>query len=356
MFTFKTTAKRQGFTLIELLVVIAIIAILVAILLPAVQQAREAARKSACRNNLKQLGLAFFNYEESYSMFPPGYVNQPPHHANGNGPVSGNFSQWAWGFRILPQLELQATYDALGSGDIRLVEAALAGGPLDRTNELATPISVFMCPSDTGPEVLPASAAQIRDSNNAWIPTAKSNYVGVNTSTRWHGGGRMTGPDVGAASQWATPPNEQNKPNGMFFRDRGVKIAEVTDGMSNTLLVGERAYQIDNPNAAPIVCRAGGIFGNDNQNEQLTIHRSLGTLTNPINASNFGECVRGFASPHVGGVMFLMGDGRVKFISEHVDHSFRDGVSAANGNPPDRINSTLEKLAARADGQLLDEY
>lgn len=348
--------NRKAFTLIELLVVIAIIAILVAILLPAVQQAREAARRSQCKNNLKQIGLALFNYEETYMSFPPGYINQAPHHANGNGPSSGNFSQWSWGFSILPYMERQELFDAFGGGNIRASVAATAGGPDDRTELFKTTIPAFICPTDVGPNVLPTSAAAVRGTGNAWIEAAKSNYVGVNTSVRWHKAGRMTGMDTGTVGQWGGSPNAQQKPNGMFMRDRGVKVRDMTDGASNILFVGERTYQVNNPvNGTVSICRAGTVFTNDNQNEQLTLHRSLGTLTEPINSTIFGQCVRGFAGPHVGGIQFLMGDGRVIFLSEFIDHSPRDATNPG-GLALDPVNSTLEKLAGREDGGLLGEF
>ena len=158
----------RGFTLIELLVVIAIIAILIALLLPAVQQAREAARRTQCKNNLKQIGLAMHNYHDVYLGFPPGYMNTAPYHANGNGPISGNYSQWVWGAMILPYIDQAPLYSRLQVGDIRLADALTAGGPYDSTDLLATPLTAFMCPSDVGPATN-SDGDQLRDSTNTWV-------------------------------------------------------------------------------------------------------------------------------------------------------------------------------------------
>ena len=336
---------RKGFTLIELLVVIAIIAVLIALLLPAVQQAREAARRAQCTNNLKQLGLALHNYHGTFGGFPPGYICNPPNYA-----ISGNYSQWAWGAFILPYLEQGALFEQLQVGDIRLAMALTAGSAVDKTALVDTVIPAFICPSDTGPAVH-TEAFQLRDSTNTWIRgVAKSNYMGVNTTRRWHSGGRMTGPDAGADSQWSTPPSATTAPNGVFFRDRSIRMADISDGTSNTLMVGERAYQLSNPSGAPLPpCRAGVYIGNEVSNEQLSIHRSLGTLVIPLNYPSFPACARSLSSPHTGGIFFLCGDGSVHFISENIDHS-----PALSGS--DVVDSTLERLGSRNDGQVVGEF
>ena len=339
--------SRHGFTLIELLVVIAIIAVLIALLLPAVQQAREAARRTQCKNNLKQIGLALHNYHDTFGGFAPGYIFNNPHYPDD---VSGNWSQWAWGAFILPQLEQGNLYEGLDVGQINLSAALTPGGPFDRVALLQTPVPVFLCPSDTAPAVH-QDLNQLADSSNAYQRIAKSNYMGVNTTRRWHPAGRLTGPDSGAWSQWATPPNQNNKPNGVFFRDRSIRIADMSDGASNTLMVGERTFQISNPTGGnPIVCRAGVFAGNHIQNEQTTIHRSLGTLVTTLNGPTFEDCVRGFASPHTGGIFFLFGDGSVHFISENIDH--RTWTTTGNDN----VDSVLERLGSREDGQPVGEF
>lgn len=204
------SARRHGFTLVELLVVIAIIGILIALLLPAVQAAREAARRSQCTNNLKQLALAAHNYHDVHKTFPR-YCYQS----------TTGLSQWE-GFSahtmLLPYMEQQAVYDTVKGLQETATGTAAADGWRDGwyTTIRRTKIAGFLCPSD---------------SSNAGADTGNCNYpVCVGTNTGWDGGGGV-------------PTLTKSLANGVFPRGSGtwgeVRMAEIRDGTSNTIMVGE---------------------------------------------------------------------------------------------------------------------
>ncbi len=346
---------RRGFTLIELLVVIAIIAILVALLLPAVQQAREAARRSSCKNNLKQLGLAMHNYHDTFGLFPPGYINQfdtvPTNSTEYSTAVGAERVAWSWGALILSQVEQSAMADTLSVGDVRLKNALTAG---TRLTAMQTPLSSFRCPSDVAPGT--NTTKVLTDSGGTNRAVATSNYVAVNSSRRWHGtyapnnsGAWITGMGEGKIGQWGGAPDSNTSPNGIFWRNSNVRLRDVTDGASNTLLVGERSWELSNPTGAKFTCRAGAVYGTNITNEQASNAHGLGSTTGPLNFQS-KECSRTFSSLHDGGVQFVLADGSVRFISENIDQN-----SAYTGGT-NAVDSTLERLAARNDGQVLGEF
>ena len=140
---------RRGFTLIELLVVISIIAVLIALLLPAVQQAREAARRSQCKNNIKQMGLAFHNYHDVFNTFPPAWIS-----GSATGPTNGSTTEtgcWGWGAMLLPHLDQAPLYNVVQPGPLTLSQNLAAGGA--QAAALKTPLAAFRCASDVGPGV-----------------------------------------------------------------------------------------------------------------------------------------------------------------------------------------------------------
>ncbi len=321
--------RVRGFTLIELLVVIAIIAILIALLLPAVQQAREAARRSQCKGNLKQIGIALHNYHDTYGYFPPGQNSQTRWM---NSCPEGQCGQWSWGAFLLPQLELTNVYEALDVGDVELNQAT---NDATRRAVLQTPLQIFRCPSDTGPDLntdqpVPSDAAAggTNCDNGNCVPVATSNYVGSNHShnlerNQWNG-------FMGRAVRLGPA----NNPSG---RRRQNRMRDITDGTSNSIAIGERAWEIQGTRLqAAVVFGQNGDTGNNN-NQGLVYAHGAGRWG--INGT-CNDCDRGFSSLHTGGSQFLFADGAVRFLSENIQHN-------NNG----AINSTFERLIAIADGQ-----
>ena len=338
--------KRHGFTLVELLVVIAIIGILVGLLLPAVQAAREAARRMQCSNNLKQLGLALHNYESAHKKLPPGRISStgldfPVPGSTGIG-TNGQGS-WGWPSFILPFIEQKNLYDSLQVGqDIRLA--------LDDTLRLGLmqqKYSTFRCPSDVAPDLNDQRRVAGFSGTNRNLST--SNYVGWNSgSWGWLEGDTANGGSVR---------------KGLFTMNKSHKFGDITDGLSNTLAVGERMYKRFTPPASTctISCAAAVIFSNEwntnfansRRNPRYGNTNTLGMGEGHINSIFTGNpnnpggncnsiCARGAASYHHGGAQFALADGSVHFISENIEWV-----------PNFQLNSAWEYLGAMSDGQVV---
>lgn len=208
--------RARGFTLIELLVVIAIIGVLVALLLPAVQASREQARRAACQNNLKQISVALAHYATSHGGLPPGYVsiwNALQSRELGPG--------WGWASMILPELEQQSLSNGISFETPMHV-------PSQYTTR-TTPLKVFLCPSDRMDLRWTASNSEtwlfMGKVYSAFEPicdVAGSNYIGV------YGIGE---PGVDG--------------DGVFYRDSFTTFADISDGTSRTLCVGERSTNLN---------------------------------------------------------------------------------------------------------------
>ncbi|MGE0377214.1 MAG: DUF1559 domain-containing protein [Planctomycetaceae bacterium] len=281
-------AARRGFTLIELLVVIAVIAVLIALLLPAVQNAREAARRTQCKNNLKQLALALHNYHDVKQMLPfIGYHNW------------GRTDCWTWGVMVLPYLEQSNLQDQL---DLN----AFAMDP-QNVGHLRTPLSVFRCPSETGPETVTFTELGSFEP----VTVGLANY----------------GQSLMLYYQWYffNGPDHQ-------------RFATITDGLTNTILLAETVF-VDSGDywgveryfdAANWCCWMGGFEGFDNY---YSVFGHVDTFGSIYSAGD-PEAFESPASYHTGGAQFALCDGSVRFISKFVDEdTWFNVVIPDDGNP-----------------------
>ena len=318
--------RSRGFTLIELLVVIAIIAVLIALLLPTVQQAREAARRTQCRNNLKQIGLALHNYHDQYQVFPPGcgLSSQSPDAGYSVDLTTANrAAAYGWATYILPNLDQASLFNALNVNGLELCllmqQAALR--PLSQTS-----IAAYRCPSD----VAPATNTQRLFSNAIFADTAvgTSSYAGVH-GTRWSHG-----------VDWI---QNQTDPYGIFWPASRIGVRDITDGTSNTLMVGERNW--DYLSAVWIGTR------NYTGNGDVGLRQIVGITNWQINLPG-NNAPRAFHSAHVGGTHFLLADGSVRFVSQNINF---DNTLAVPGDPRSMVG-TYQRLGMRNDGQVIGEY
>lgn len=306
---------RRGFTLVELLVVIAIIGVLVALLLPAVQAAREAARRNSCLNNMKQIALAIHNFELSRGSLPNG--------SSYTAPFEGPHTTWA--AEILPHLELQTVYDQFDftrrMSDRRSVNEEVAA---------RTAISVFTCPSDERAD----EPILLEGRGESSLVSGGGSNNPAQAQGLWYTGSiGPTSPDgcpfcpepfpsyccrgCSFGTRSAEGPNETctasigDSSVGMFSRlPVAYKFSEITDGLSNTIMIGE---------TLPYHCIWNCVF---------CPNFPLSSTSVPMNHMESDKGTRdgswprvcGFKSSHPGGAQFAMGDASVHFFTETMDY------------------------------------
>jgi prepilin-type N-terminal cleavage/methylation domain-containing protein/prepilin-type processing-associated H-X9-DG protein len=299
--------RRKAFTLIELLVVIAIIAILMALLLPAVQQAREAARMTQSRNHLKQIGLALHNYHDAHATFPAAYYADTLH-PNRDPTTYDGPNGFAWGTMLLPFLDQAPLYNQFNFS--RPCWDPSQGAPA------ATVLSVFLNPSalnSDGPTV-------VRDGSGTVLARfGRAHYV-VN---------------AGQDEPWGYQLEDyRSVADGPFYRNSRTRAADVTDGLSNTVFVGEHAHISDktwvgvvpgavvctiDPARFPITAcdRAATLVNVHSGPAASEIDPSTGFA--PIHPPNSPLChVCQMYSPHAGGAHILLGDGSVRMVNQYI--------------------------------------
>ncbi|WZP00734.1 DUF1559 domain-containing protein [Isosphaeraceae bacterium EP7] len=282
--------RRRGFTLIEILVVIAIIAVLIGLLLPAVQSAREAARRMQCNNNLKQLALATVHYTEIVGTMPMGFPFQRMF-TN----VNRMYSNHSVFVSVLPQMDQQALFNTINF-DGNVHNSA-------NTTIFGVGLNFLQCPSDPG--VAERRVVQILDPGDASMHY--TSYAG----------------NSGTWQLWfQQDPIPQAHMNGLFHLSSSTRMADITDGTSNTFLLGERAHGLLNKSSATW----WHWWATANYGDTLfctlwpmNSHRRVDELFGDSSDPRMAAYISGTSSFHPGGCNFAFADGSVRFFKESIN-------------------------------------
>ncbi len=276
---------QHGFTLVELLVVIAIIGVLVGLLLPAVQAAREAARRSSCTNNLAQLGLAMHHHEFSVEYLPSGVINP-------DGPIRSEPSgkHISWTIQIMPFLEQRNLYDHF--------DFDKSAYSTENSEVRMATVPTLLCPSNPGIHFGSASSIDGKE-------VAECHYAGSHHDSE-------------------APIDKDN--TGVLFLNSKIKYSEITDGSSQTFLIGEMV---------PHDGHLGWVSGTRSTLRNVGTFEQSSYRDRAQFAANGPLDVGGFGSYHAGGANFVLADGSVRFFTHSVEEKL------------------MQQLANRADGEIL---
>jgi prepilin-type N-terminal cleavage/methylation domain-containing protein/prepilin-type processing-associated H-X9-DG protein len=320
------THRRRGFTLIELLVVIAIIAILVSLLLPAVQQAREAARRTQCKNNLKQMGIALTAYHTDSGQFPPALINSGRYNSAHNGEVR-NTTGWVL---LLPYIDQGPLYDAWDFNQSGGTNSSPYGHPTPDDGDNAalarSQVPVLECPSH--PEVGIGANKSYRPGQTHFYSRQDQRYSSYLF---------CTGVFVDYHANYTAYGNDVRQ--GAFGNNGAASIADITDGASNTFLVGESwagRQEKTSTHYGPWglagihTCCHGRVVTPSSSNMTVNYVTRHSTYPNYRRDYTINAAWRGrgdgrsyawiFRSGHGGGAHFLLADGSTRFISDAIDY------------------------------------
>jgi prepilin-type N-terminal cleavage/methylation domain-containing protein/prepilin-type processing-associated H-X9-DG protein len=313
--TLRPYSRPAAFTMIELLVVIAIIAVLLGLLVPAVQKVREAAARLQCQNNLKQIGLALHNHHDAQQSFPPGYFALASYSDGATDTAPG----WGWGAFLLPYIEQDNLYGQLNFNQ-----------PVQNSLAIQTMVKVYLCPSDiTPPGPFP-------------LPDGFGNTICLAAPTSY-------------AACCGSDASDTTGPTGLgvFYRNSRTRITDITDGTSNTILIGEKAWSYANGIWAGAV--PGGVIMRGQYNPcqpvvpgawfpAATLVLSHAHLNNAIVDPDGSAGMDDFGSRHFGGSNFVFADGSVHFLRS-IPSDNSDGSYTAAG-------LAFQALGTRANGDL----
>ncbi|MEQ1829832.1 MAG: DUF1559 domain-containing protein [Pirellula sp.] len=336
--------RKLGFTLVELLVVIAIIGILVGLLLPAVQAAREAARRMQCSNNEKQLALALHLHHDAHRKFPYGILRNDgsfPHPDLGKpGTPAPQNRRYPWQHAVLPFVEQTALYDWYDQFNFANNQKDRVTPTTDWVGNwfLKQVVSTLMCPSNPGGAWNEATTAA---DNGKYF---RGHYFGcAGTRAYPRGNNTFTRPSLFNPLNVVPAPGIGGAADGAFTRCKRYGLGDLTDGSSNTLMIGERQYFDPVFDSSPIVddrIRDWGWvwFGGEGDahlGTSVPINYRLPTNFDTLGGGTqqllFEDRINAFGSMHTGGANFGLGDGSIRFISQSVSPIVLRGMGTRAG-------------------------